>query len=136
MAVYEESRFQSPVNIQAIVAGALWGFVFLLGLIFLISFVAPLIPGLVPLTEEYPRQTQIVLHGSSALVAGLVAGRRSSALGWLHGALAAVGGLLLAVLASGIVGQFPYLRDIWDRILLTMGLGALSGIIGINSRKM
>jgi putative membrane protein (TIGR04086 family) len=136
MAVYEESRFQSPVNIQAIVAGTLWGFLFLLALIFLISFVFPLIPGLVPLIEEYQRQTQLVLHASTALAAGLVAGRRSPALGWLHGALAAVGALLLAILASGVVGHFPYLRDLWDRLLITVALGALAGIIGINARKV
>lgn len=114
-----------------ILLGAVWGLVWTLGVAGVVAFLVCLTP-LSEATVTPLISTAAIL---ATVVAGFVAGRKSSELGWLHGAGA---GLLYAI-ATMAVGEIVFssrMSAMWVLFKLAMGTagGIIGGIMGINSR--
>lgn len=72
---------------------------------------------------------QVLAYG----VAGMVAGVRARSWGWLHGTLAAVSWVALALVIQ-LIGfpQAPSFGAVLYQALLAAAVGALAGMIGVN----
>lgn len=72
---------------------------------------------------------QVLAYG----VAGTVAGLRSRSWGWLHGSLAALAWVALALIIQLIAfPQGPSFGAVLYQALLAAAVGALAGMIGVN----
>jgi len=109
-------------------------------LAFVISIVLLLICAVImtysPIPDGATRAVTLAVSGISILVAGFVVSRRTRRQGWLSGATC---GLLYAaaLYAFGSLIMLDFSITITTMIVTGMGfvLGALGGIIGINTKK-
>lgn len=126
------SRETRTVDFEAIVRGALWGFLFLAAVALLLAFLGPLFPAVQSFIELHDAPVRWVVYGIASLLAGYVAGARAGAMGFLHGALAALGSTLLLAVVSGVLSGMPNLWDFASKGLVNVALGGLGGILGAN----
>lgn len=126
------SRETGSFDFEAVLRGALWGFLFYVGVVLILSFVTPTMPALQEYIQTHDAPIRWIVFGTEALIAGFVAGQRAGTRGLVHGALAAVGSTLILVLASLILVGTPNVWDLGLRIVVNLGLGGLGGIIGAN----
>jgi len=109
-------------------------------LAFVISIVLILISAVImtysPIPDEMTRAVTIAVSGISVLFAGLVTARKSRRQGWLSGATC---GLLYALFLYifGSLIMLDFSITLYTLIVGVMGffLGALGGIVGINTKK-
>lgn len=126
------SRETGSFDWEAVLRGALWGFVFLAAVALIVAFVTPTVPALQEYIQLHDDPIRWIVYGIAALFAGFVAGQRAGARGLLHGALAALGSFLLLALISGILSGTPNIWDFGLRVVINVILGGLGGIIGAN----
>lgn len=126
------SRETGSFDFEAVLRGALWGFIFLAAVAVVIAFVTPTVPALQEYIQLHDDPIRWVVYGIAALLAGFVAGQRAGTKGLVHGALAALGSFLILALVSGILSGTPNIWDFGLRVVVNVILGGLGGIIGTN----
>lgn len=126
------SRETGSFDFEAILRGALWGFLFMVTVALAVAFVAPKFPALQQYIYLHDDAIRWVVYGIAALISGFVAGQRAGTLGLVHGALAALGSFLILALVSGILSGTPNIWDFGLRVLVNLMIGGLGGIVGAN----
>lgn len=115
-------------DMRAVGSGALWGVVaMLLGSVLqgVLGFRSPLTPG----TEAI---MSLVWQALGALLGGFLAARRAPGSGWLHGAAAGLTLVLALTAVNGVATALPPLGALAKAGGLSMGVGALGGVAGVN----
>lgn len=126
------SRETGSFDFEAVLRGALWGFLFMVAVALIIAFWGPSFPALEQYYYLHDDPIRWVVSGIAALIAGFVAGRRAGTLGLVHGAVAALGSFLILALVSGILSGTPNVWDFGLRVVVSVIVGGLGGILGAN----
>jgi putative membrane protein (TIGR04086 family) len=132
MGMVGGSRETRTVDFAAIVRGALWGFLFFAAVALGIALLGPLVPSVQSFIEMHDAQVRWVVYGVGGLLAGYAAGARAGSMGFVHGALAALGSTLLLAVVSGILSGTPNAGEFAMRAAVNVAMGGLGGIMGAN----
>jgi putative membrane protein (TIGR04086 family) len=132
MGMIAGSREHGSFDLEAVLRGALWGFLFIAGVAVAIAFLVPVYSPLEQFIYLHDDAIRWGIYVLAALLSGVVAGARAGTMGLLHGALAALGSFLLLALASGILSGVPNLFDFGLRVAVNLAVGGLGGIMGVN----
>lgn len=126
------NRDAGSFDFEATLRGSLWGFLLMAAFAVFVAVIAPLYPALEQFYYLNDEPIRWTIWGLASFVAGLVAGRRAGTLGLLHGALAAIGAFVLLAIVSAILSGTPNIWHFGLRVLVSVVVGGLGGIIGAN----
>lgn len=126
------SREIRSVDFEAIVRGAVWGFLFYAVVGIGLSLLAGALPALQSFVDLHDALVGWAIYGVAGLVAGYVAGSRAGSLGFVHGAVAALGSTVLLAVASGVLLGIPNVGAFTMRAAVNVAMGGLGGILGAN----
>lgn len=130
-AVGHRSEAAPGFDLRAVGGGILWG----LGVVLaggVIQGVAGFSTALSPVAEA---RLAVGLQAAGCLVGGFAAARKASGSGWLHGASAGLGLVLVVAGLMGVASAFPSMAVLARAAALGTAVGALSGIAGVNSTR-
>ncbi|HYG57362.1 MAG TPA: TIGR04086 family membrane protein [Symbiobacteriaceae bacterium] len=124
-----KEEYRPAVDLRAVGVGIIWGLGLLLG--------GALLQGIIASGSAMGEGTEAVLrwvlHGASALLGGFLAARRAAGTGWLHGALAGVALMLSIAAVMGSHSALPLLARLLVAAGVGTGVGALGGVVGVNT---
>lgn len=126
------SQETGSFDFEAVMRGALWGFLFMAGVAAAIALWAPKFPALQQYIYLHDDAIRWAVYALAALLSGLVAGQRAGTMGLVHGSLAALGSFLILALVSGILTGIPNIWDFGVRVVVNLIVGGLGGILGAN----
>lgn len=119
------------MNRSPLLSGLMYSFVWML--------IGTLLSSLILYFSRLPESSWLfptfIVHGAAIGAGGFISGKRSGSRGWYHGAMLG----LMYFLIVWIIGFLAYDTGVSAKMLylavLSLSLGALGGIIGINVRK-
>ena len=118
-------------DIRAVGTGVLWG----LGVMALGALLHGLVGYASPLSGRTEDVLTLAVQVTGPLLGGFLAARRAAGSGWLHGALAGLTLVLAIAAVMGIGSALPTLAVVLKIAGIGTGVGALGGIVGVNSSR-
>lgn len=113
----------------------LWGMLYTVVIVLSGSLILALLLEWTSFSETQVPLVMYIINGIALLCGGFMAGRRSPTRGWLHGAVSGLGYALLMLVIGFLAFDMPMGMQAAVFFALAVLLGALGGVLGINTAR-